>query len=40
MTFPGGNPKWSRTALAANVTGGILEEECRQLMQDFFREKR
>ena len=23
-----------------NVTGGILEEECRQLMQDFFREKR
>ena len=24
----------------ANVTGGILEEECRQLMQDFFRSKR
>jgi tRNA(adenine34) deaminase len=24
----------------ANVTGGILEEECRQLMQDFFRKKR
>ena len=24
----------------ANVTGGILEEECRQLMQSFFREKR
>ena len=23
-----------------NVTVGILEEECRQLMQDFFREKR
>ena len=22
------------------VTGGILESECRQLMQDFFREKR
>ena len=22
------------------VTGGILEEECRQLMQDFFRQKR
>ena len=22
------------------VTGGILEEECRQLMQSFFREKR
>ena len=24
----------------ANITGGILEEECRQLMQSFFREKR
>jgi len=24
----------------ANVTGGTLEEECRQLMQDFFRQKR
>ncbi len=24
----------------ANVTGGILEEECRQLMQEFFRRKR
>lgn len=24
----------------ATVTGGILEEECRQLMQDFFRAKR
>ena len=24
----------------ANITGGILEEECRQLMQDFFRQKR
>ena len=24
----------------ANVTGGILEEECRQLMQEFFRSKR
>ena len=24
----------------ANVTGGILEEECRQLMQLFFKEKR
>lgn len=24
----------------ANVTGGILEEECRQLMQYFFRSKR
>ena len=24
----------------ANVTGGILEEECRELMQDFFRKKR
>lgn len=23
-----------------NVTSGILEDECRQLMQDFFREKR
>ena len=23
-----------------SVTGGILEEECRQLMQDFFKEKR
>ena len=23
-----------------NITGGILEEECRQLMQDFFRQKR
>ena len=23
-----------------NVTNGILDEECRQLMQDFFREKR
>ncbi len=22
------------------VTGGILEEECRQLMQDFFRDRR
>ena len=24
----------------ATITGGILEEECRQLMQDFFRAKR
>lgn len=24
----------------ANITNGILEEECRQLMQDFFRQKR
>ena len=24
----------------ASITGGILEEECRQLMQDFFRQKR
>lgn len=24
----------------ATVTGGILEEECRQLMQDFFKQKR
>ena len=24
----------------ANVTGGILEEECRLIMQDFFRKKR
>jgi tRNA(adenine34) deaminase len=24
----------------STVTGGILEEECRQLMQDFFRSKR
>lgn len=24
----------------ANITGGILEEDCRQLMQDFFRQKR
>ena len=24
----------------ANVTGGILEEECRRLMQDFFKKKR
>ena len=23
-----------------NITGGILEEECRQLMQDFFRNRR
>ena len=23
-----------------NVTGGVLEDECRQLMQDFFRNKR
>jgi len=23
-----------------NVTGGILEEECRQLIQDFFRNRR
>ena len=23
-----------------NITGGILEEECRQLMQDFFKQKR
>ena len=23
-----------------NITGGILSEECRQLMQDFFRAKR
>jgi tRNA(adenine34) deaminase len=22
------------------VTGGILEEECRQIMQDFFKQKR
>jgi tRNA(adenine34) deaminase len=24
----------------ATITGGILEEECRQLMQDFFKSKR
>lgn len=24
----------------ANVTGGTLEEECRQLMQDFFKSRR
>lgn len=24
----------------STVTGGILEEECRQLMQDFFKQKR
>ena len=24
----------------ADITGGILEEDCRQLMQDFFRQKR
>lgn len=24
----------------ANVTGGILEEECRQLMQEFFKNRR
>ena len=24
----------------ATITGGILEEECRQLMQDFFKNKR
>jgi tRNA(adenine34) deaminase len=24
----------------ATITGGILEAECRQLMQDFFHEKR
>ena len=24
----------------ATITGGILEEECRQLMQDFFQQKR
>ena len=24
----------------ATVTRGVLEEECRQLMQDFFKEKR
>ena len=24
----------------ASITSGILEEECRQLMQDFFRQKR
>jgi len=24
----------------AQVTGGVLEDECRQLMQDFFRQKR
>ena len=24
----------------ASVTGGILKEECRQLMQDFFKQKR
>lgn len=24
----------------ANITGRILEEECRQLMQDFFKKKR
>jgi len=24
----------------ATITGGILEEECRRLMQDFFRQKR
>jgi tRNA(adenine34) deaminase len=23
-----------------NITGGMLEEECRQLMQDFFKQKR
>ena len=23
-----------------NVTGGILEEECRQLMREFFRQRR
>lgn len=23
-----------------NITGGILEEDCRQLMHDFFRQKR
>ena len=23
-----------------NVTGGVLEEECRQLMQEFFRQRR
>lgn len=23
-----------------DITGGILEEECRQLMQDFFRQRR
>jgi tRNA(adenine34) deaminase len=24
----------------STITGGILEDECRQLMQDFFRSKR
>lgn len=24
----------------AEVVGGVMEEECRQLMQDFFRQKR
>ncbi len=24
----------------ATVVGGVMEEECRQLMQDFFRERR
>ena len=24
----------------ATITGGVLEEECRQLMQDFFKSKR
>ena len=24
----------------ANITGGTLEEECRQLMQDFFQQRR
>jgi len=24
----------------AQLTGGVLEDECRQLMQDFFRQKR
>ena len=24
----------------ATIEGGILEEECRQLMQDFFRSRR
>ena len=28
------------TQTKATVTGGILEEECRQLMQDFFKQKR
>ena len=27
-------------AAETTITGGILEEECRQLMQDFFRNKR